>query len=218
MTVVAIDGPGGSGKSTVARALASRLGVERLDTGAMYRAVALLALRAKLALDDASSLAELARSMSLEVGDRVVLDGEDVTEAIRSEQVDDVVSVVAAHPLVRSELVERQRAWVARHPSCVVEGRDIGTVVLPDADLKVYLTAEPTERARRRAVQERAVAASVARGRDSDVAEVMRSIDRRDSLDSSRAASPLVAAPDAVVVDSTGRGVDEVVDELWSLL
>lgn len=217
MTVVAIDGPGGSGKSTVAAALARRLGVERLDTGAMYRAVALAALRRAIPPADGERLGELARGLELEVGDagigdRVLLDGEDVTLEIRSDEVNAVVSVVAAHPGVRRELVARQRAWVARRGSAVVEGRDITSVVLPDADVKVYLTADAAERARRRAGE------LAARGGGADVSDVGESIARRDRLDAGRADSPLVVVADAVVVDSTGKSVDDVVDEVWSLL
>lgn len=218
MTVVAIDGPGGAGKSTVARALAERLGVERLDTGAMYRALALAALRRSIPADDEARLAVLARSMRLQVGDRVVLDDEDVSAAIRGEDVDAVVSVVAAHPLVREELVARQRAWVAERGSGVVEGRDIASVVLPRADLKVYLTADPAERARRRATDCRAAAARPAGTRGADVGEVLEAIGRRDAFDTGRSVSPLVVADGAVVVDSTGRSVDDIVDELWGLL
>lgn len=227
MTLVAIDGPGGSGKSTVAAALAARLGVDRLDTGAMYRAVALAALRRAISCDDADRLGELARDVVLDLGadrfgDTVLLDGEDVTLAIRHEDVDAVVSAIAAHPSVRRELVERQRAWVALRGSAVVEGRDITSVVLPDADVKVYLTADPAERARRRAGEmtarvhgdDRPEGANLA----IDVSAVSAAIDRRDRLDSGRAESPLVVADGAVVVDSTGKSVDEVVDEVWSLL
>ncbi|MDA8291256.1 MAG: (d)CMP kinase [Actinomycetota bacterium] len=218
MTVVAIDGPGGSGKSTVARELARRLGVERLDTGAMYRAVALRALRTGTPVGDEKALTGVAREMVLELGDPVLLDGEDVSDAIRGDDVEAVVSTVAAHPAVREVLVSRQRDWIAAHGSCVVEGRDIGTVVAPGADLKVYLTADPSERARRRAEDERAVASRGRGGERGDPAVVRRSIGRRDALDRGRAASPLAVAPGAVVVDSTGRSVEEVVEELWGLL
>ena len=133
MITIAIDGPGGAGKSTLARNLAARLGLEWLDTGAMYRSVALRALRAGVDVADEERLGELAAGMDLEVGHRVVLDGEDVTEAIRSAEVDAVVSKVAAHPAVRRELVKRQRSWVAARGGGIVEGRDITSVVLPDA-------------------------------------------------------------------------------------
>jgi cytidylate kinase len=197
--LIAIDGPAGSGKSTVAGALAARLGLERLDTGAMYRAVTLRALREGVALDDADALGAVARSMSLTVGTQVLLDGEDVTAAIRSGEVDAAVSAVAAQPQVRSELVRRQREWWARHGGGVVEGRDIGSVVFPDADLKIFLTADPSERARRREVHGAVLA-------------------RRDDLDSSRELSPLLVPEGAIVVDSTGMTIEQVVDEVLSHL
>ncbi|MDA8297110.1 MAG: (d)CMP kinase [Actinomycetota bacterium] len=205
---VAIDGPGGSGKSTVAAALAKRLGWERLDTGAMYRAVALLALRHHVAVADAPALAELARAMELEVGEQVVLDGEDVTTQIRSEAVDAVVSPISAHPAVRSELVARQRTWAAAHDTGVVEGRDIGSVVLPDALLKVYLDAHPDVRAARRAGQ-RAAAPDAA---------LRAALAQRDAADSTRAHAPLLIAPGALVIDSSELGVDEVVERLLAAL
>lgn len=213
MTVVAIDGPGGSGKSTVARGLARRLGLDWLDTGAMYRAVALAGLRRDVAPDDADRLAHIARSMRLEMGHAVLLDGEDVTEAIRLPEVDAVVSVVASHPAVRAELVARQRAWVASRGAAVVEGRDITSVVLPDADLKIYLTADAAERALRRAGQHAHGAPARA-----DVRAASEAIARRDRLDAGRSHSPLVVAEGAIVVDSTGRSADEVVDEIAALL
>jgi len=211
--VVAIDGPAGAGKSTLAAALAQHLGLERLDTGAMYRAVAWAALEHKVDVADAEALGDLARHTVIEVGTRVVVDGTDATEAIRSAAVDAAVSAVAANPAVRAELVARQRAWVAARDGGVVEGRDIGTVVLPDADLKVYLTAATTERAARRAAQ---------RGQDTDVEEVAAQLHRRDRLDSTRRDSPLVSArdvaDDAMVVDSTGRTLDEVLAEVLACL
>ncbi len=198
--LVAIDGPGGAGKSTVARRVAEALGIARLDTGAMYRAVTWAALRQGVALHDGEALAELTRRLELDVGERVVVAGVDVTEAIRTEDVSRAVSEVAAHREVRRILVERQRTWVADHGAAVVEGRDIATVVLPHADLKVFLTASEEERGRRRA--------------DEPQAELRR----RDHLDSSRATSPLRPADDARVLDTTGRGVDEVVAEILSWL
>lgn len=208
MPVVAIDGPAGSGKSTVARALATRLGVEYLDTGAMYRSVAFAALREGVDPSDADAVAALARSLSIEVGERVRVDGLDVTEAIRGPDVDRTVSVVAVHPGVRADLVGRQREWVARHRDGVVEGRDIGTVVLPDADLKVFLTASDRERARRRHEESAGIAYE----------QVASDISRRDELDSTRADSPLRVADDAVVVDTTSRSVAAIVDDLVSRL
>jgi CMP/dCMP kinase len=195
MRVVAIDGPVGSGKSTVAQAVALRLGLDFLQTGAMYRAVALALLRR--GDEDAASVA---RAVVIDVGDRVTIDGEDVTDQIRSPDVGRAVSVVAADPEVRAELVRRQREWAVEHGGGVVEGRDIGSVVFPDAALKVFLTATPEERARRR---------------DDEDADDVR---RRDRIDSTRAVSPLVVADGAVVIDSTGQSVDEVVDRIVGLL
>ncbi len=207
MTVVAIDGPAGAGKSTVARAVARALGYSYLDTGAMYRAVALVALRRGTAPDDGPALAELAGSIELEVGERVFVDGEDVTEAIRSEEVSEAVSAVAAQPELRAALVRRQREIVSGG-DFVIEGRDIASVVVPEADVKIFLTASSDERARRRARQ---------LGVDADpaaVARVRAALEARDARDSGRAASPLAVAPGAVTVDSTGRSVDDVVSEV----
>jgi len=149
--VVAIDGPAGAGKSTLAEAVAAHLGMERLDSGAMYRAVAWAALRRGIDPGDTGAVAALAHTTTIDVGEHVVVDGEDATTAIRAAEVDAAVSAVAANPAVRTELVARQRAWMAARGRGVVEGRDIGTVVFPDADLKVYLTAATETRARRRA-------------------------------------------------------------------
>ncbi len=209
--LVAIDGPAGSGKSTIAAALAERLGLARLDTGAMYRAVTLLVLRQGVDPENGEAAARLARDMDLDVGDHVRLDGEDVTLAIRSGEVDGAVSEVAAHPAVRAELVRRQREWGERHGGGVVEGRDIGSVVFPTADLKIYLTAEPEERARRRVDQQRQLAPSP---RGTESFEAVADLERRDTLDSGRAISPLQVAEDAIVVDSTHLTVDEVVEEV----
>ncbi len=203
--VVAIDGTAGSGKSSVARAVGAALGLPVLDTGAMYRAVTLRAMRAGIDPNDAAACAEAARRARLAVEDgRVHLDGEDVTVAIRGPEVTAAVSTVSAHPEVRAELVARQREWVARHGGGVVEGRDIGTVVFPDATLKVFLTASPEERARRRAAQE-----PEAVGRDVDA--VRDALAARDARDAGRAHSPLRAAGDALVVDTTDRSIAEVV-------
>jgi cytidylate kinase len=206
--VVAIDGPSGSGKSTVGRGVARALSLEVLDTGAMYRAVTLAALDAGTDLTDPSALAELARALTIEPGDRVLLDGRDVTEAIRGPGVTAAVSTVSAHPPVREVLVERQRAWVDRHGGGVVEGRDIGTVVFPDAPVKVFLTASEHERARRRQRDEEAAERAV------DVDAVRADLARRDSIDSSRTTSPLAAADDALRIDTTDRAVDDIIDEI----
>jgi 3-phosphoshikimate 1-carboxyvinyltransferase len=199
--LVAIDGPAGSGKSTVSLRISERLGVARLDTGAMYRAVAWAALDRGIDPADAPAVSELARAAVIDPGPPdVVIDGAVVTGAIRTPEVNRAVSVVATNPAVRAALVERQRAWAAAHGGGVVEGRDIGTVVFPDADLKVYLTASPDERARRRRE------------------EGAGGVARRDELDTTRAASPLTLADDARLVDTTGRSVEDVVEEIMSWL
>jgi 3-phosphoshikimate 1-carboxyvinyltransferase len=198
--LVAIDGPAGAGKSTVSRAVAERLGVERLDTGAMYRAVAALALELGTAPDDHGAVAALAGAATIAVGERVLIDGRDVTGVIRTPEVGRAVSVVAANADVRRHLVERQRAWAAAHGGGVVEGRDIGSVVFPGADVKVYLTASAEERARRR--------------HD----EAPEGVARRDRIDSTRDASPLREAPDAHRLDTTGHTVQDVVEEVLSWL
>ncbi len=198
--LVAIDGPAGAGKSTVSSEVAERLGLERLDTGAMYRAVAALALARGTAPDDRAAVAALARAARIEVGERVSIDGLDVSGVIRSPEVGRAVSVVAANPDVRRHLVARQRAWADEHGGGVVEGRDIGSVVFPDATLKVYLTASPVERARRR--------------HD----ETPEGVARRDRIDSTRQASPLHEAPGARLLDTTGRTVHDVVEEVLSWL
>ena len=204
MRVIAIDGPAGSGKSTIARAVADRLGLEYLDTGAMYRSVTFAALGRGIDPADDEAVAALAATLAIEVTGRVSVDGEDATAAIRGPEVTRAVSAVAANPAVRAELVRRQRAWVAERGGGVLEGRDIGTVVFPDAELKVYLIADVGERLRRRAVEA---------GED-----VARDIARRDRVDSSRAVSPLHAADDAIVIDTTGRDVDDIVEEVLNKL
>ena len=211
--VVAIDGPSGSGKSTVAARLAARLGIGHLDTGAMYRAVTWAVLSSGIDPADAQAVTGLARAARIELADgaaTVSIDGHDVTGPIRGAEVTAHVSAVSAHAGVRSEMVRRQRQWVAERGSAVVEGRDIGSVVFPDADLKVYLTARDEERARRRAAQQ-----DGPRGSESAVAAEMA---RRDRLDSTRAASPLAVAAGAVVVDTSDRRVEEIVEDLMSRL
>ena len=207
--VIAIDGPAGSGKTTIARALADRLGLAYLDTGAMYRAVAFAALRAGIDLQDEVALARTARAMDLQL-DRTscVVDGVDATQAIRGPEVTSVVSVVAAVADVRIDLVGRQQNWVAERGGGVVEGRDIGSVVFPDALLKVYLTASPEERARRRAGETG----------DIDVEVVAADIRRRDAADSGRKVSPLVEADGSVILDTSDLTVDEVVEAIVALL
>ncbi len=209
-TVIAIDGPAGSGKSTVARALAEALGLGHLDTGAMYRAVAWEALERGIDVADDVRVTAVAEAMDYRDDEgTVTANGVDVTEAIRSDAVNSAVSLVAAHPGVRSALRQWQRAWVRRRGGGVAEGRDIGTVVFPDATLKVFLTASPGERARRRAAEG---------GSDVDLAAVAASIERRDLLDSQRDDSPLAEAADAVVVDTSDLSVDEVVAKVQELL
>ena len=207
--VIAIDGPAGSGKTTIARALADRLGLAYLDTGAMYRAVVFAALRAGIDLQDEVALARTARAMDLQL-DRTscVVDGVDATQAIRGPEVTSAVSVVAAVADVRINLVGRQRNWVAERGGGVVEGRDIGSVVFPDALLKVYLTASPEERARRRAGETG----------DIDVEVVAADIRRRDAADSGRKVSPLVEADGSVILDTSDLTVDEVVEAIVALL
>jgi CMP/dCMP kinase len=207
--VVAIDGPSGSGKSTIARGVSVALGLQVLDTGAMYRAVALAALDGGVALTDEHGCAALARKHVISVdGGVTMVDGRDVSAEIRGPEVTAAVSAVAAHPEVRSVLVAHQRAWVAEHGAGVVEGRDIGTVVFPAARLKVFLTASDDERARRRQRDEVASARTVA------VDDVRTALARRDALDSGRVASPLRAADDAILVDTTRRDIEGVVAEL----
>ena len=215
VNVIAIDGPAGSGKSTVAREVAARLGLDYLDTGAMYRAVAYEAIRRGIDPEDAGTVAELARQMELSVADRVMVNGTDATGEIRSPEVTRAVSIVAANPEVRKEMVFRQREWAEARDGGVVEGRDIGSVVFPDAPVKVYLTASEDERASRRSREmlERDFDQAAA-----DMAHVAHEIARRDRLDSTRAASPLMAADDAVHLDTTGMDADEVVDRVMALV
>jgi CMP/dCMP kinase len=206
--LIAIDGPAGAGKSTVGRALAARLGLEYLDTGAMYRAVACAALRRGVPVTDEEAVAQLARTMSLSVSDDgVVLDGVDITAEIRGREVTAAVSAVAANPGVRAELRARQRTWGDDRGGGVIEGRDIGTVVFPDATLKLYVTASPQERAARRV-----------REIGGDVDDVAASIAERDRRDMSRLDGPLRPDGGAVVVDTTGIPIDKVVDTIVDLL
>ena len=207
--VIAIDGPAGSGKSTVARAVADRLGLEYLDTGAMYRGVAHAVLRRGIDPTDRPAVAEVARVVSLEVTrSRCLVDGEDASVSIRGPEVTGAVSVVAANSDVRTEMVARQRAWVAELGGGVMEGRDIGSVVFPDAELKVYLTASPEVRARRRAAEVPGL----------DVDAVAADIRRRDDADSSRTTSPLVTADGARVLDTSELTVDGAVDAIVGML
>jgi cytidylate kinase len=204
--VIAIDGPAGAGKSTVARALAERLGFTYLDSGAMYRCVALAALERDVDLDDEAAMSELAASLEIELdGDRVALDGRDVSAAIREPRVSEASSRVSVHPGVREAMVARQRELIAAG-RYVAEGRDIGTVVSPEAPLKVFLTASPEERARRRAEQT---------GEDADA--VLAAQRERDARDESREHSALRAADDAVEIDTTGLSLGEVAERIAAL-
>ena len=208
MRVIAIDGPAGSGKSTVAKRVAEKLGLAYLDTGAMYRSVAFAALRRGIDVADAEAVGRLAQQVEMEIGATVRVEGVDATVEIRGPEVTRAVSVVAANPEVRREMVRRQRDWVSIHDGAVVEGRDIGSVVFPNAALKVFLTASDDERARRRSQEMR----------DLDYDTVAADIARRDLLDSTRTASPLVVADDAVVVDTSGRTIEEIVEEVLTQL
>jgi CMP/dCMP kinase len=204
MTVVAIDGPAGAGKSTIARAVAEALGFDYLDTGALYRAVALAALRRGVPPDDGLGVAELVADMDLVAHEgRVLLDGEDVSARIRRADVTAVVSTIAAHEEVRAALIEYQ-GEVGASSSVVMEGRDIGVTVAPDAEVKIWLTASLEERARRRAQE-------LGETQPHGIARTMAELSERDAADEGRAASPLSKPADAVTVDSTGKRVEEVV-------
>lgn len=210
--VVTIDGPAGAGKSSVAKLLARRLGYRLLDTGAIYRAVALAARGGGIAWSDAARCAGVARALDIRfdfVGDRnhVYLGGDDVTAAIRTPDISQGASQVSAHPEVRAALLELQRRLGAGG-GVVVEGRDTGTVVFPVADAKFFLTASEAERARRR------VAELAAAGTAVDYTDTLREIRERDQRDASRDAAPMVAAPDAVLVDSSTQAIEDVVDSL----
>ena len=211
--VIAIDGPSGVGKGTVARALAAALGYRHVDTGAMYRAVAWRAQQLGIDLDSEDAVAALARGAVIEVdGSRVVIDGTDVSTAIRTPEVDRATTRVARLPWVRAELVARQRALADREP-VVMEGRDIGTVVFPSAAVKIYLDASPEERARRRAHDPAHTAAQT-----QDLAHIAEAMRRRDENDRTRQASPLSIAADATVVDTTGVAAAQVVAQVLEIV
>ena len=206
--VIAIDGPAGAGKSTVGRALAARLELDYLDTGAMYRAMTFAALQRGVPEGDLAEVAAMAPTVSIEIdGDKVMVDGIDATRAIRGREVTEAVSQIAANPDVRAVLVQRQREWVAERGGGVVEGRDIGSVVFPDADLKLFVTASPRVRAERRVGEI-----------GGNVDEIEAAIIARDRKDSTRAHSPLTETDDAVVVDTTGMTVEQVVEHILSLM
>jgi cytidylate kinase len=209
LRVIAIDGPAGSGKSTVARAVADRLALEYLDTGAMYRSVAFAVLRSDVDPADAEAVARMAADLDISVDRGVVtVDGVDASIEIRGPEVTRAVSTVAANPAVRAELRKRQQQWAAERGGGVMEGRDIGSVVFPDALLKVYLTASPEARAGRRAKEVT----------DLDYETVAADIARRDAFDQGRADSPLTEPPGSVVIDTTDRTVEEIVDEVLAHL
>jgi cytidylate kinase len=210
--VVAIDGPAGAGKSTIARRLANRLGFTYIDTGAMYRAVALWAFRQGLDPTDAHRMEPLARAAAIELQPgRIWLNGEEVTSAIRTPEISDGASKVSAIPGVRRAMVELQRE-IGRRASVVMEGRDIGTVVFPEADVKIFLDASPQERVRRRLAEVRA------KGEIVEEAELARQMHERDLRDSTRGDSPLTQAPDAIYLDSSGLGIEEVEEALLRIV
>ena len=204
--IIAIDGPSGAGKGTVARAIAARLRYRYVDSGAMYRAVAWQARRDGLDLTDGAAVAALADRLTIEVSSRVRVNGEDISDAIRTGEMDQAAAAVARHPAVRAVLVRRQREY-GEGGGLVMEGRDIGTVVFPTADLKVYLDASPDERARRRALDP---AHEISR-RHGTVESVAEALAARDASDRTRSASPLVRADDALYIDTTSAAVDDVV-------
>lgn len=215
--MIALDGPAGTGKSSVSRGLARTLGLRYLNTGAMYRVVTLAVLRAGVDVTDAQRVADIAADVDLAVGydpdeDRAFLAGEDVSFEIRGDEVTGAVSAVSAVPVVRARLVQLQRELAAGDGGVVVEGRDIGTVVLPDADVKIFLTASAEVRAQRRHAQ------NIANGIEDSYEAVLADVKRRDHLDSTRAVSPLRAAQDAVIVDTSDMNEAQVIDHLQELV
>lgn len=211
--IVAIDGPSGAGKGTIARALAARLHYRHIDTGAMYRAIAWKAVAGGMDLADEPGVSAMARTVELDVEEgRVRVDGEDVAAAIRTSGIDAAAAAVARLPRVRDALIARQRAMGERG-GIVMEGRDIGTVVFPAADVKIFLDASPEERARRRASDP-----AHAAGRGAAIRDVATALEARDRSDRTRAASPLTQAPDAVVIDTTGMSIDEAVDRAMEIV
>ncbi len=210
--IVAIDGPGGSGKTTVAKLVAKKLGFFYLDTGAIYRALTLKLMKEGVSLNDPLAVSQAIDRTSIEFrDDRVFLDGEDVTLAIRDPEVDRVVSLIAKIPVVREKLLPLQRELVKGRNS-VVEGRDMGTVVFPEAEVKVFLTASLSERASRRWRE------LLSKGKDASLEDVLNDLKRRDDIDSNRDVAPLKVAPDAVIIDTTYKSVDEVVEEVVQLV
>lgn len=204
MPVIAIDGPAGAGKSTVAKMVAVKTGLPYLDTGAMYRCVALAVLHSGVDIADEHEVGRIARNVVIELKDsQAILNGVNVSDEIRQPEINSVVSVIAAHTEVRNAMRLQQQKWIQQHDGGVVEGRDIGTVVFPDAECKIFLTASPEVRAHRRVAQF-----------GGDVSEVAASIAERDRIDTTRADSPLRPAHDACMVDSSDKSTDEVVEEI----
>ncbi len=213
LLIIAIDGPSGAGKGTVARAVAARLGYRHIDTGAMYRALAWKALHDGVDLGGEVAVAALGERAAFDVEDgRVDIDGHDVQTAIRTPEIDKAAAAVARHPAVRRVLVARQRSYGAGG-GVVMEGRDIGTAVFPEADVKIYLDASPEERARRRAADPAHTSSKSAQ-----LSEVATALAERDRSDSTRAVSPLAVAPDATLIDTTGVPVDRVVEQVLALV
>jgi CMP/dCMP kinase len=212
--MIAIDGPSGAGKGTIARAVAARLSYHHIDTGAMYRALAWKALHERVDLENETSMADLAQHAQFDVGDgRVRIDGHDVATAIRTADIDKAAAIVARQPRVREALIARQRADGAGG-GVVMEGRDIGTVVFPAADVKIYLDASPEERARRRATDP---AHASGKG-TAAMQEVATALAERDRIDSTRAASPLKVADDAIVIDTTALSIDDAVERVMEIV
>lgn len=221
--IVAIDGPAGSGKSTIAKELARKLGLHKLDTGAMYRAVTFAALEGGIDIADEQAVTELAQQIDIRftsgTGEdtKLTIDGTDASKQIRTPEVDRSVSRVSAYPGVREAMLIHQRRAADDH-DIVAEGRDIGTVVFPKADVKVFLTADARERARRRVLQRHAGESIDSAELEAEIQTTFEDIERRDRLDSSREVAPLVAAPDAVRIDSTSHTIDEVVQMISNLV
>jgi cytidylate kinase len=204
MAVIAIDGPAGAGKSTVARLVAQATGLPYLDTGAMYRCIAFLCVRDNVDINDAEAVGSIAETADIVVTDETaILNGEDISEQIRTKEISGIVSIIATHSSVRQSMRDQQRSWVTAHGGGVVEGRDIGTVVIPDADLKIFLTASPEVRAARRVEQS-----------GGNVADVAAAIRERDHIDSTRDDSPLRPAIASIHVDSSNKTIEEVVAEI----
>lgn len=205
--VIAIDGPAGSGKSTVSRLVADKLGIGYLDTGAMYRVVALAGWRKSHNLDDETIFVQVAQKSKIQVGEKVLLDSQDVSAQIRQHHIDQIVSKVAAMPKVRKQLLLLQYSWAKQNNGGVIEGRDIGSVVFPLASLKIYLTADSGVRAKRRSIQSAV----------DDLDSISNSIKSRDILDSSRTTAPLIVPKDAQIIDSSHQSIEQIVDYIIEL-